>query len=65
MLYIKNNNYNKCRLCNRKIKQNKKTKILIHRRCWLKNRSFCDRRFDYIFCNERFKGNKFFIIKPI
>lgn len=57
--------YTKCRLCKRNIKQNKSHIILIHRRCWLNNRSFDDRRFDYMFCNEKKRGNNFFVIRPI
>lgn len=55
--------YTKCRLCLRNIKQNKSHIILTHRRCWLNSRHFNNRRFDYMFCNEKKRGNNFFIIK--
>lgn len=55
--------YTKCRLCNRKIKQ-QGARVLIHRSCWLKYRDFNNRRFDFLFCKEKYKGNNFSFIKP-
>jgi len=57
--------YTKCKFCSRKIRQNNRVVRLAHRRCWLKNRKFNDRKFDYLFCNERSLMNKYYYIKSV
>ena len=53
-----------CRICNKPITQKNKKIRLIHRNCWLKNRTFTQKQFDFLFCNEKKFGNNFTIIKP-
>lgn len=54
----------KCRFCNKDIIQKSDKVVLAHRKCWLSNRSFNLKQFDFLFCNERKKGNNFRILKP-
>ena len=57
--------YRKCRICKKNIKQTKGATIkLIHRRCWLKYRTFDQRIFDKLFCNDRKFFNKECSVKP-
>jgi len=54
----------KCRFCNKDIIQKSDKVVLVHRKCWLLNRDFNLKQFDFLFCNERKKGNNFRILKP-
>jgi hypothetical protein len=54
----------KCFFCDKLIIQKTKQVILVHRKCWLLNRDFNLKQFDFLFCNERKKGNRFRILPP-
>jgi hypothetical protein len=58
----------KCLLCGNSIKKFAKwddnINRQVHRRCWLKFRSFEDRYADVLFCGDRKNTKKCLVIKP-